>query len=103
MTTELSSAPARSSPVPKRAVLREHPIEIALFNNTGPITIVWLAIRVWLGWQWASSGWGKLNNPAWMDGTKIIGFWQASLAEYGKPNSDVAYDWYSAFIKYLLD
>ena len=103
MTTKLSRAPVLSSTVPKRAVLREHPIEIALFNNTGPITVVWLAIRVWLGWQWASSGWGKLNNPAWMDGTKIIGFWQGSLAEYGKPNSDVAFDWYSAFLKYLLD
>ncbi len=82
---------------------KQHPVEAALFNSTGAITLVWLAIRVWLGFQWAQAGWEKLNNPEWMNGTKIAGFWKASLADYGKPNSDVAYDWYAGFLKGLQD
>jgi thiosulfate dehydrogenase (quinone) large subunit len=64
---------------------------------------VWLAIRVWLGFQWAQAGWMKLNNPEWMSGAKIGAYWQGSLADYGKPNSDVAYDWYASFLKQLMD
>src|SRR3954447_15699392 len=96
-----TTTPAPAAPAPR--VLREHPIEVALFNNTGLITFVWLVLRVWLGAQWALSGWQKLNNPQWMDGTKIAAFWKASLADYGKPNADGAYDWYAGFLKNLMD
>lgn len=95
VTTNTSAAPTK--------VLRPHPIETALFNNTGPITFLWLVIRLWLGFQWAMAGWEKLNSPEWMNGTKISGFWKSSLADYGKPNSDVAFDWYAAFLKGLSD
>jgi thiosulfate dehydrogenase [quinone] large subunit len=88
---------------PERTVLRMHPLEQALFNSTGPITFVWLLIRLWLGVQWVRFGWDKINNPQWMSGSKIEGFWKASLADYGKPNADVAYDWYAGFLKGLLD
>jgi len=86
-----------------RTILRTHPIETALFNSTGWITLVWLAVRVWLVVQWMRFGLEKLNNPQWMDGTKIAGFWKTSLAQYGKPNSNVAYDWYAGFLKGLMD
>ncbi len=98
--TQASSAavtPARP------AVLREHSVEVALFNNTGRITILWLALRLWLGVQWIRFGWEMIQNPHWMDGTKLAAFWKGSLADYGKPTSDVAYAWYSAFLKNLLD
>jgi thiosulfate dehydrogenase [quinone] large subunit len=97
------SAAAPEQKAPKWTLLREHPIETALFNNTGPITFFWLLVRLWLGYQWAHAGWEKINNPKWMDGAKIREYWTASLADYGKPNSDVAYDWYSGFLKGLLD
>jgi thiosulfate dehydrogenase (quinone) large subunit len=95
-----ATATAQASDV---KVLREHPIETALFNTTGPITFLWLAIRLWLGFQWALAGWEKINSPEWMSGTKIAAYWQGSLADYGKPNSDVAYDWYAGFLKGLQD
>src|SRR3954471_13199013 len=100
MTSTVTNLPAPAAP---QRVLREHPFELALFNNTGPITLVWLVIRLWLGFQWARMGWTKLHDPQWMNGTKIIAFWKGSLADYGKPNADVAYDWYAAFLKTLLD
>jgi thiosulfate dehydrogenase (quinone) large subunit len=95
ITTNTEAAPVK--------VLREHPLEVILFNNTGPITFLWLVIRLWLGFQWAQAGWLKLGNPQWMDGTKISGFWKTSLADYGKPNSNVAFDWYAGFLKGLQD
>jgi len=105
MATNSKGSPmvAAGEKVSERAVLREHPIEVALFNNTGPITFFWLLVRLWLGFQWAQSGWQKVNSPEWMDGTRISGFWKNSLADYGKPNSDVAYDWYAGFLKSLQD
>ncbi|HEY0071423.1 MAG TPA: DoxX family protein [Chloroflexia bacterium] len=99
----MDSTTAASSPIGSAKVLREHPLEMALFNNTGPITLMWLLIRLWLGFQWAKAGWEKINSPDWMNGTKIAGFWKSSLADYGKPNSDVAYDWYAGFLKGLQD
>ncbi len=86
-----------------RYMLRPHPLEQALFNNTGPITLLWLLVRLWLGVQWVRFGLEKLGNPKWMDGSKIAEFWKSSLADYGKPNSDVAFDWYAGFLKGLQD
>src|SRR5689334_8628610 len=86
----------------KEEVLQDHPVEIALFNNTGIITALWLVIRVWLGWQWFQAGWEKLQNPKWMDGTSLLGFWNGSIAQYGKPHSSVAFDWYAGFLNNLV-
>jgi thiosulfate dehydrogenase [quinone] large subunit len=72
--------------------VEDHPLEIFLFNSTGWITWVWLVIRILLGWQWLQAGWGKINNPKWMDGTSITGFWDSAINSYGQPHSQVAYD-----------
>ena len=26
---------------------------------------IWLVVRLWLGWQWLSAGWGKLTGPGY--------------------------------------
>ncbi len=83
-------------------VLQDHPVEVALFNKTGVITFVWLAIRLWLGFQWTQAGWEKLQNSKWMDGTSLLGFWNGSLASYGKPHSNVAFDWYAGFLNNMV-
>lgn len=65
---------------------------------------LWLPIRVWLGLQWIEAGWGKLHNPAWMDGgVALKGFWTSAVAipENGRPA--IAFDWYRSFIQTLLD
>jgi thiosulfate dehydrogenase [quinone] large subunit len=100
MRSSAITANTEAAPV---KVFRGHLLEVALFNNTGPIAILWLVIRLWLGFQWAQAGWQKLGNLQWMDGTKISDFWKTSLAQYGKPNSNVAFDWYAGFLKGLQD
>ena len=83
-------------------IMQDHPIEIALFNKTGVITYVWLIVRLYLGWQWAQAGWGKIVNPKWMDGTSLLGFWNNSIASYGQPHSNVGFDWYAGFLNNLV-
>jgi thiosulfate dehydrogenase [quinone] large subunit len=75
-------------------MMQDHPIEIALFNETGPVTWLWLVLRVWLGWQWAAAGWDKIQNPRWMDGMQLREIWQNAIGQAGQPYSNVAYDWY---------
>jgi thiosulfate dehydrogenase (quinone) large subunit len=65
---------------------------------------LWVALRIWLGWQWLSSGWGKLSNPAWMDGGAALkGFWDRAvlIPDGGRPA--IAFDWYRGFLQALLD
>jgi thiosulfate dehydrogenase [quinone] large subunit len=83
------------------AVVEDHPLEVALFNKTGWISVVWLVVRVWLGFQWLISGWNKLQDSKWMDGTSLLGFWNSSVTQSGQPQSSLAYDWYASFLKGL--
>jgi hypothetical protein len=36
----------RTNPVLAQGIMQDHPLEIALFHNTGPITWLWLIIRL---------------------------------------------------------
>lgn len=66
--------------------------------------LLWLPLRLWLGWQWLNSGLGKVSNPKWMEtGEALLGFWTNAVAipEAGRP--PIAFGWYRAFIQALLD
>jgi thiosulfate dehydrogenase (quinone) large subunit len=74
-----------------------------LFSTT---KLAWLfaIVRVWLGWQWLSSGYGKFTNPAWMDtGEALLGYWTRAVAipETGRPL--ISYGWYRDFLTMLID
>jgi thiosulfate dehydrogenase (quinone) large subunit len=65
---------------------------------------LWLVLRVWLGWQWLTSGQGKLANPAWVQtGDALKGYWlnAVKIPETGRPA--IAFDWYRSFLQTLLD
>lgn len=65
---------------------------------------LWLPIRLFVGWTWLNSGWGKIQDPAWMDsGQAILGFWQRAVAipETGRP--PITYDWWRGVIQGLID
>jgi thiosulfate dehydrogenase [quinone] large subunit len=81
--------------------MQDHPIEVKLFNNTGLITFLWLIIRVYLGWQWLEAGWEKLQNPKWMDGTSLAGFWAGAIKNSQGAHPTVGFDWYAGFLNNL--
>ncbi|MEJ5315185.1 MULTISPECIES: DoxX family protein [Anaerolinea] len=66
---------------------------------------VWLVVRIWLGWQWIDASLHKINNPAWVvTGEALKGFWARAVAVPEPPaRPPIAFDWYRAFIQYLLD
>jgi thiosulfate dehydrogenase [quinone] large subunit len=76
-----------------------------LFGNSRA-GLFWLPIRLFVGFAWLESGWGKFTNPAWVGadaGTALAGFWEKAVAvpEGGRP--PITYDWYRSFIQLLLD
>jgi thiosulfate dehydrogenase [quinone] large subunit len=72
-----------------------------LFSDTR-MAWFWLIVRVYIGYSWITSGWGKFNNPAWLNtGEALKGFWVNAVKVDPKP---VAYfDWYRGFLQFMLD
>ena len=83
-------------------LIPDPPIARALFQTTR-FAWLWLALRVYLGYSWMSSGWGKITGGVWGSGGPLQGFWQnaVSLPEGGRP--PIAFDWYRGFIQFMLD
>jgi thiosulfate dehydrogenase [quinone] large subunit len=79
------------------------PIANTLFNTTR-FAWLWLLIRLYLGYRWIVSGYGKVTNPAWMQGGEALkGFWEAAVAipETGRPA--ITFGWYRTFLQFMLD
>ena len=83
-------------------VIPDPPIARLFFSSTR-LAWLWLIVRVYLGWQWFSSGWGKLSGGTWASGDGLRGFWTnaTTVPESGRPT--IAYDWYRDFIVFMLD
>jgi thiosulfate dehydrogenase (quinone) large subunit len=74
-----------------------------LFSNP-KAGILWLALRVWLGWQWIEASMHKINEPAWTQtGEALKGYWEKAvlIPETGRPA--IAFDWYRSFLQFMLD
>jgi thiosulfate dehydrogenase [quinone] large subunit len=83
--------------------ITDPPVARFIFSDTR-FSVVWLVVRVLLGWSWLSAGLGKLANPAWVQtGEALKGFWTnaVTIPETGKP--PISFDWYRGFIQSLLD
>lgn len=66
---------------------------------------VWLVIRVYVGYEWLSAGWGKLNNPVWIGekgGTALHGFIMGALKKSTGEHPDVQ-SWYASFLQSFVD
>lgn len=85
-------------------VFTDPPIAEKLLNST-TFALVWLVVRLYVGYQWLTSGLGKLENPAWMaTGEALKGFWVRAVAIPEAPaRPAIAFDWYRSFLQGLLD
>lgn len=82
----------------------EDPKFIRVLFNDVRFSVLWLAVRVWLGWQWIDSATHKIGVPAWTEtGEALKGYWERAVAipESGRP--PIAFDWYRSFLQGLLD
>ena len=83
-------------------VYEDPPVARLLFSDTR-LSWLWLIVRLYVGYSWLSSGWGKLSNPAWVQtGESLRGYWAnaALIPATGKP--PITFDWYRDFISSLL-
>jgi thiosulfate dehydrogenase (quinone) large subunit len=77
----------------------EPPLSRFLFGDTR-MAWVWLPIRLYLGYEWIVSGWGKVTSPVWTGekaGVALQGFVQGALSKTGGAHPDVA-SWYASFL-----
>ena len=74
-----------------------------LFGNSRA-GLVWLPIRLFLGFSWLEAGIHKATSPGWLDGgTALKGFWAAAAAQPAAGKAPITYDWYRDFITTLLN
>ena len=84
-------------------LIQDPPIAQFLFQNS-KASVIWLVVRLYLGYEWIEAGWHKFTDPAWMEtGQGILGYWTRALgnAPNGKPI--ITYEWYRTFIQFLVD
>ena len=82
----------------------ETPSIINMLFSDKRLSILWLAVRVWLGWQWIEAGWHKVTNPAWMQtGEALKGFWMGAVQIPAEGRPPIAFDWYRTFLQAGLD
>jgi thiosulfate dehydrogenase [quinone] large subunit len=73
-----------------------------LFNNSRA-GLLWLPIRLFLGFSWLEAGISHVTDPKWMSaGASLRGYWERAVAipEQGRP--PITYEWYRDFINVLL-
>ena len=75
-----------------------------LFSNTRA-GLFWLPIRLFLGFSWLVSGWGKLTGEGWLDGgTALAAYWERAIAIPEAPGRPpITYDWFREFLTILLE
>lgn len=85
-------------------VVRDPPIARWLFADTR-VAWMWLAVRLYLGWQWLEAGWHKIQDAAWVGGGAAVqGFWNR-IVQIPEPPArpPITYDWYRGLIGALLE
>ena len=88
----------------KGEVVQDPPLVQKLLTH--PLAgLLWLPLRIWLGYQWFEAGSHKISNPAWVTtGDALKGFWTNAVkvsAETGK--GPITFDWYRSFLQFMLD
>lgn len=78
--------------------LEDPPAARALFEQVR-WSWLWLALRLYAGWQWLQAGWGKIGAEAWTGdeaGAAITGFVRGALEQAGgaRPAVQNRYAWF---------
>jgi thiosulfate dehydrogenase (quinone) large subunit len=75
-----------------------------LFSNTRA-GLIWLPIRIFVGFEWLEAGWHKLTGGGWIDGgTSLLGYWQNAVKIPEAPGRPpISFEWYRTFLQLLID
>lgn len=83
--------------------IRDPRVAHLLFGDTRSAPL-WLAVRLFIGYEWLSAGYEKISSSAWMDGgTALKGYWTNATAVPANGRTAITYGWWRDFLKYMLD
>ncbi|WP_432357111.1 DoxX family membrane protein [Sporosarcina sp. UB5] len=83
----------------KAIVIPENPVSRFLFSDSRS-GLIWLIIRLYVGFAWLKAGWGKVTSDAWTGeqaGVAVKGFVGGALAK-AQEGKDVT-GWYASFLE----
>jgi len=83
--------------------LQDPPLARFLFGSTRTAPL-WLAVRLYVGWQWLHAGWGKVGAEKWTGaeaGAALSGFVQGALAKAVGDHPAVQ-GWYAWFLEHAV-
>jgi thiosulfate dehydrogenase [quinone] large subunit len=90
--------------VVQRGRIIQDPGFIQTLFNDPRAALIWLAVRVWLGYQWVEAGLHKVGNPAWTQtGDALKGFWTGAIQVPAEGRPPITFEWYRSFIQFMLD
>jgi thiosulfate dehydrogenase [quinone] large subunit len=74
------------------------------FFSNEKFSIVWLLVRLYVGWEWLYAGYEKMINPLWWGseaGGAVSGFVQGALQKTTGAHPDVSM-WYASFLQNMV-
>lgn len=77
----------------------EPPLSRFIFADTR-LSLLWLVLRIYIGYEWVLAGWVKVNSPVWVGpkaGVALSGFLHGALAKTSGVHPDVS-GWYGDFL-----
>lgn len=84
-------------------IIQDPPLARFLFSDVR-MAWFWAIVRIWVGYSWITSGWGKVTGEGYVDGgARLMAYWQNAVAipETGRPA--ISFAWYRSFLQFLLD
>ena len=74
-----------------------------LFGNSRA-GLLWLPIRLFVGFSFLEAGLHKLGEASWTNGgTALAGYWTNAVAMPAQGHAAITYGWYRDFLNLLLD
>ena len=83
--------------------ISEPPVSKFIFADTR-LSWLWLAIRLYVGYEWVMAGWEKVNSPVWTGakaGVALNGFIAGAIHKTQGPHPDVS-SWYGSFLQHVV-
>ena len=87
-----------------KRIISDPPVAKFLFSDTR-MAVVWLAVRLYVGYAWIEAGFHKIQDPAWVDtGLALKGFWlNVTKIPVPPAKPSITFDWYRSILQFLLD
>ena len=88
----------------RKRVVSDPSLARFLFSDTR-MAVVWLVVRLYVGYAWVEAGLHKVQDPAWVDtGLALKGFWlNVTKIPVPPAKPSITFDWYRSVLQVLLD